>query len=67
MDDFSYVLKQLRDPNRKKPVEQIADEAGVAYFTIQKWMGKRGTRNPRFQTVQKLSSYFRREEKRQLC
>jgi DNA-binding phage protein len=64
MDDFSYVLKQLRDPNREKSVEQIANEAGVAYFTIQKWMSKRGTRNPRFQSVQKLSNYFRREERR---
>lgn len=64
MDEFNYVLAKLRDPNRAKPVEQIADESGVPYFTIQKWMRKRGTRNPRYRSVQKLSGYFRREEKR---
>lgn len=64
MDDFSYVLKHLHDPKRSKPVAQIAKEAGVPYFTIQKWMRNGGTQNPRFKSVQKLSGYFRREEKR---
>ena len=65
MDEFSYVLKQLHDPKRNKPVTQIAEESGVPYFTIQKWMRADGTRNPRYRSVQKLSGYFRREaEKR---
>lgn len=64
MDEFSYVLKQLHDPKRDKPIEQIAEESGVPYFTIQKWMRARGTRNPRYKSVQKLSGYFRRQEKR---
>ena len=64
MDDFSYVLAKLRDPKRAKPVEQIAGESGVPYFTLQKWMRKRGTRNPRYKAVQKLTGYFRRQEQR---
>lgn len=64
MDDFSYVLKQLHNPKRDKPIEQIAAESGVPYFTIQKWMRADGTRNPRFRSVQKLSAYFRRQDER---
>lgn len=63
---FDYVLAQLHNPARAKPVKQIAEEAGVPYFTVQKWMraksAKSGTRNPRVQTVQKLAEYFRAQE-----
>lgn len=62
-NDFDFVLSKLRSPNRAKPVRKIAEEADVPYFTIQKWMRSEGTRNPRFQTVQKLAEYFRKEER----
>lgn len=57
---FDFVLAELHNPTRTKPIKQIAEEAGVPYFTVQKWMrATRGTRNPRVQTVQKLAEYFR--------
>jgi DNA-binding phage protein len=61
-NDYDFVLTELRNPERAKPVRQIAEEADVPYYTIQKWMRSEGTRNPRFHTVQKLAEYFRNEE-----
>lgn len=63
---LDFVLRELHNPERAKPVKQIAEEAGVPYFTVQKWMrAKGGIRNPRVRTVQKLAEYFRSESERQ--
>ena len=58
---LNFVLTELRNPDRHKPVKQIAEEAGVPYFTIQKWMRSEGTRNPRIDSVQRLADYFRQQ------
>jgi len=54
---LDYVLKQLRE--RSVPLEQITREAGVSYFTVQKWLRRAPTRSPRVDTVQRLANYFR--------
>lgn len=63
MDDIlGFVLAELQSQQRTKSVRQIAEEAGVSYFTVQKWMRKRRrTKSPRIETVQRLADYFRRE------
>jgi len=54
---LEYVLRGLRESD--KPLHEIAKEAGVPYFTVQKWKRRKGTKNPRVDTVQKLANYFR--------
>lgn len=57
------VLAELHSPQRTKSIQQIAEEADVSYFTIQKWMRKnKRTRNPQIESVQKLADYFAQEK-----
>jgi hypothetical protein len=58
MDNLlDFVMGELR--TRDKPLAVIAQESGVPYFTLQKWVRSEGTRNPRVASVQKLANYFR--------
>lgn len=56
---LEFVMRELKESD--KPLRLIAEEAGVPYFTVQKWKRVRGTKNPRIETVQKLANYFRNQ------